>query len=78
MLRSKSTMKLTSFDIKEPGLNILPPGVERYIVNGGGLTGNGCVGQEDSPGNLDCGTGRSHTNGSGNHQEAWTNRYSRK
>ncbi len=32
-------MKLTSFDIKEPGLNILPPGVERYIVNGGGLTG---------------------------------------
>ena len=32
-------MKHTSFDIKEPGLNILPPGVERYIVNGGGLTG---------------------------------------
>ena len=25
--------------IKEPGLNVLPPGVERYIVNGGGLTG---------------------------------------
>ena len=25
--------------IKEPGLNILPPGVERYIVSGGGLTG---------------------------------------
>ena len=29
----------TSFDIKEPGLNVLPPGVERHIVNGGGLTG---------------------------------------
>ena len=25
--------------IKEPGLNILPLGVERYIVNGGGITG---------------------------------------
>ena len=30
---------LTSFDIKEPGLNILPLGVERHVVNGGGLTG---------------------------------------
>jgi len=30
---------LTSLDIKEPGLNILPLGVERYIINGGGLTG---------------------------------------
>ena len=29
----------TSLDIKEPGLNVLPLGVERYIVNGGGLTG---------------------------------------
>ena len=29
----------TSFDIKEPGLNVLPPGVERHVVNGGGLTG---------------------------------------
>ncbi len=29
----------TSFDIKEPGLNVLPLGVERHIVNGGGLTG---------------------------------------
>ena len=29
----------TSADIKEPGLNVLPPGVERYVVNGGGLTG---------------------------------------
>tara|TARA_B100001109_G_scaffold75069_1_gene61595 strand:- start:385 stop:675 length:291 start_codon:yes stop_codon:yes gene_type:complete len=29
----------TSIDIKYPGLNILPPGVERHIVNGGGLTG---------------------------------------
>ena len=25
--------------IREPGLNVLPPGVERHIVNGGGLTG---------------------------------------
>ena len=32
-------MLLTSLKIKEPGLNVLPPGVERYIVNGGGLTG---------------------------------------
>ena len=30
---------LTSMDIKDPGLNVLPPGVERYVVNGGGLTG---------------------------------------
>ncbi len=30
---------LTSFDIKEPGLNVLPLGVERHVVNGGGLTG---------------------------------------
>jgi len=30
---------LTSHDIKEPGLNILPLGVERHVVNGGGLTG---------------------------------------
>ena len=29
----------TSLDIKEPGLNILPLGVERHVVNGGGLTG---------------------------------------
>ena len=29
----------TSLDIKEPGLNVLPLGVERHIVNGGGLTG---------------------------------------
>ncbi len=29
----------TSFDISEPGLNVLPPGVERHVVNGGGLTG---------------------------------------
>ena len=28
----------TSKDIKYPGLNILPPGVERHVVNGGGLT----------------------------------------
>ena len=29
----------TSKDIKYPGLNIFPPGVERHVVNGGGLTG---------------------------------------
>ena len=27
-----------SKEIKYPGLNILPPGVERHVVNGGGLT----------------------------------------
>ncbi len=27
------------FKIKEPGLNVLLPGVERYVVNGNGLTG---------------------------------------
>ena len=32
-------MALTTLDIKEPGLNILPPGVERHVVNAGGLTG---------------------------------------
>ena len=32
-------MALTSLDIKEPGLNSLPPGVERYVVEGGGITG---------------------------------------
>ena len=32
-------MSLTTLDIKEPGLNTLPPGVERYIIEGGGLTG---------------------------------------
>ena len=31
-------MDLTSLDIKEPGINVLPLGVERYVVNGGGLT----------------------------------------
>ena len=30
---------LTSLDIREPGLNVLPLGVERHVVNGGGLTG---------------------------------------
>tara|TARA_A100001037_G_scaffold274388_1_gene272062 strand:+ start:37 stop:327 length:291 start_codon:yes stop_codon:yes gene_type:complete len=30
---------LTSLDIKEPGLNVLPLGVERHVVNAGGLTG---------------------------------------
>ena len=29
----------TTLDIKEPGLNVLPPGVERHTVNAGGLTG---------------------------------------
>ena len=32
-------MALTTLDIKEPGLSTLPPGVERYVVEGGGLTG---------------------------------------
>ena len=32
-------MALTTLNIKEPGLNELPPGVERYVVEGGGLTG---------------------------------------
>ena len=32
-------MSTTSSKIKEPGLNVLPPGVERYTINGGGLTG---------------------------------------
>ena len=27
-----------SKEIKYPGLNILPPGVERHVVSGGGLT----------------------------------------
>ena len=31
-------MELTSLNIKEPGLRSLPPGVERYIVGGGGLS----------------------------------------
>ena len=30
---------ITSMNISDPGLNVLPPGVERYLVNGGGLTG---------------------------------------
>ena len=29
----------TSLNIENPGLMTLPPGVERYLVNGGGLTG---------------------------------------
>ena len=29
----------TTLNIKEPGLNVLPPGVERHTVNMGGLTG---------------------------------------
>ena len=32
-------MSQTTLDIKEPGLNVLPPGVERHVVNAGGLTG---------------------------------------
>ena len=27
-------MLAETFRIKEPGLNVLPPGVERYVVNG--------------------------------------------
>ena len=29
---------LTSLSIKDPGLRSLPPGVERYVVKGGGLS----------------------------------------
>ena len=29
---------LTSSDIKNPGLRVLPPGVERYLIKGGGLS----------------------------------------
>ena len=32
-------MSQTTLDIKEPGLNVLPPGVERHVINAGGLTG---------------------------------------
>ena len=32
-------MSQTTLDIKEPGLNVLPPGVERHVVNAGWLTG---------------------------------------
>ena len=32
-------MSLTTLDIKEPGLNVLPPGVERHVIIAGGLTG---------------------------------------
>ena len=39
MLNDYKEMLETTLNIKEPGLNILPPGVERYIVNGGGITG---------------------------------------
>ena len=30
-------MSETSYTVREPGLNILPPGVERYVVTGGGI-----------------------------------------
>ena len=30
-------MSETSYTVREPGLNILPPGVERYVVSGGGI-----------------------------------------
>ena len=30
-------MSETSYNVKEPGLNVLPPGVERYVVAGGGI-----------------------------------------
>ena len=32
-------MPLTTLDIKEPGLNVLPPGVERHVISAGGITG---------------------------------------
>ena len=31
-------MSGTSNEIKNPGLRVLPPGVERYFVKGGGLS----------------------------------------
>ena len=31
-------MELTSLDIREPGLRILPPGVERYLISGDDLS----------------------------------------
>ena len=31
-------MELTSLNIKDPGLRMLPPGVERYYVKGGGIS----------------------------------------
>ncbi len=32
-------MSLTTLDIREPGLNVLPPGVERHVISAGGITG---------------------------------------
>ncbi len=32
-------MALTTLDIREPGLNVLPPGVERHVISAGGITG---------------------------------------
>ena len=32
-------MSQTTLNIKEPGLNVLPPGVERHVLHAGGLTG---------------------------------------
>ena len=29
---------ITSMDIRDPGLRALPPGVERHLVKGGGLS----------------------------------------
>ena len=29
---------ITSMNIRDPGLRLLPPGVERYLVKGGGLS----------------------------------------
>ncbi len=34
MLKNNNNIK-----IKDPGLNVLPPGVERHVINAGGLTG---------------------------------------
>ena len=35
----KDMFEVNKSSIREPGLNVLPPGVERHIVNAGGLTG---------------------------------------
>ena len=36
-------MSLTSNAIKNPGLRTLPPGVERYLIQGGGINTAGYV-----------------------------------
>ena len=35
---ARMVKNITSMDIRDPGLRSLPPGVERYLVRGGGLS----------------------------------------